>query len=53
MARERPEEVSTIGTIPIITLADIYVWITHNSWWLWMLVPFAIIIFIVRAASVR
>jgi hypothetical protein len=37
----------------MITIADIYVWIVDNKSWLWMLVPLAVVIFFVRAASTR
>lgn len=37
----------------MIGIADIYVWFRENMHWLWMLVPLLIVIFFVRAASVR
>jgi len=37
----------------MLTAADVYIWIKDNSWWLWGLVPFAIVVMILRSASVR
>jgi hypothetical protein len=37
----------------MVQVADIYVWFTHNTWWLWALVPLIVIIVIMRSASVR
>lgn len=34
-------------------IADVYVWVRQNAWWLWMLVPLVIVIFFIRSASVR
>ncbi len=37
----------------MIGLADIYVWVVDNKWWLAGLVPFIIVIVLVRSASVK
>lgn len=34
-------------------IADVYVWIVQNKWWLWCLVPLVIIVAIYKAGSVR
>ncbi len=33
--------------------ADVYIWVKANQWWLWALVPLAIVVIIIRAGSVR
>lgn len=37
----------------MISIAEIGLWVRDNMWWLWMAVPFVIVIAIVRSASVR
>jgi len=37
----------------MISPAEIYVWLIENKWWLVMAVPFVIVIFFIRSASVR
>ena len=37
----------------MIQISDIYVWLSNNTYWLWVLVPLIIVIIILRSASVR
>lgn len=37
----------------MIGLADIYIWFLQNKWWLAAVVPFVIVILLIRSASVR
>lgn len=33
--------------------ADVYVWFLHNKWWMWGVLPFIVLVIIVRSIQGR